>query len=403
MHSNAVTTPAAPLSEDDSRRQYAYLQAVMSCLPQGVSVFDEFLRLRIWNKGFLEVLDLPENAVFTGVHFADLLRIPAQRGEYGPGDPEAHIRRITELAMKFEAHRFERIRPGGKTHLVQGEPLFIDGKLSGFISTYTDISDRRKNEETLRQQRDLLQTVLKTIPSGISVFNGNLDLVLHNQEFQRLLDLPNALLGADGTLEGIFRFNAERHEYGPGDPETIVGKLLERARTPIPHRIERTRPNGVTLDIRGAPLEGGGFVTIYTDISERRASAEREHLAQMIFRNTPAGIILTDEAHRILSANPATGEMTGYDAFELLGHTVFALTDSEVSPLAPLSVATILVATESPSFFHTMTPLLAVAEILAALVAGNGGQAALAALERTEAQLSAFGVHLTRRTSPERP
>jgi len=85
------------------------------------------------------------------------------------------------------------------------------------------------------------------------------------------------------------------------------------------------------------------------------------------------------------------------------GVPVVALTDSEVSPLASLSVATILVATESPSFFHTMTPLLAVAEILAALVAGNGGQDALAALERTEAQLSAFGVHLTRRTSPERP
>ena len=58
---------------------------------------------------------------------------------------------------------------------------------------------------------------------------------------------------------------------------------------------------------------------------------------------------------------------------------------------------TILVATGSPSFFHTMTPLLAVAEILAALVAGRGGVKALAALEHTEAQLAAFGVHLPRR------
>src|SRR5690349_21827380 len=49
---------------------------------------------------------------------------------------------------------------------------------------------------------------------------------------------------------------------------------------------------------------------------------------------------------------------------------VVALTDSEVSPLAQIAGHTILVATSSPSFFHTMTPLLAVAEILAALVAG---------------------------------
>ena len=39
---------------------------------------------------------------------------------------------------------------------------------------------------------------------------------------------------------------------------------------------------------------------------------------------------------------------------------------------------------------------------LAALVAGRGGQKALDALERTEAQLSAFGVHLPRRGARER-
>src|SRR5689334_21291030 len=52
---------------------------------------------------------------------------------------------------------------------------------------------------------------------------------------------------------------------------------------------------------------------------------------------------------------------------------VVALTDSEVSPLAQIAADTILVATDSPSFFHAMTPLLAVAEILAALVAGRDG------------------------------
>jgi len=84
------------------------------------------------------------------------------------------------------------------------------------------------------------------------------------------------------------------------------------------------------------------------------------------------------------------------------GVPVVALTDSEVSPLAQIAVAAILVATDSPSFFHTMTPLLAVAEILAALVAGRGGNKALAALEHTEAQLSAFGVHLPRRGQREK-
>jgi len=106
----------------------------------------------------------------------------------------------------------------------------------------------------------------------------------------------------------------------------------------------------------------------------------------------------TADALLVASVEPyarATIEGARYAADR--GVPVVALTDSEVSPLAQIANNTILVATGSPSFFHTMTPLLAVAEILAALVAGRGGAKALAALEHTEAQLSAFGVHLPRR------
>jgi DNA-binding MurR/RpiR family transcriptional regulator len=106
----------------------------------------------------------------------------------------------------------------------------------------------------------------------------------------------------------------------------------------------------------------------------------------------------TADALLVASVEPyarATIEGARYAAGR--GVPVVALTDSEVSPLAQIANNTILVATGSPSFFHTMTPLLAVAEILAALVAGRGGAKALAALEHTEAQLSAFGVHLPRR------
>ena len=298
----------------------------MSNMPQGISVFDENLCLRVWNEGFLDVLNLPAASVHEGVHFSELIRIPASRGEYGPGDIEGHVARITALALKFEAHYFERTRPSGRTHLVQGEPLYIDEQLAGFITTYTDITERKIAEQKLRTQHDLLQTVIESIPSAVSLFDHEQKLALHNQELLRLLDLPATLIEAgEVTLEAVFRFNAERGEYGPGDPETIVSTLLARASTQEAHNIERRRPNGKILDIRGVPLPDGGFVTIYTDITERRASIEREQLAQKVFTHTPTGIIFTDEAHRILSINPATTLMTGYEPFELLGHTVFAL------------------------------------------------------------------------------
>jgi DNA-binding MurR/RpiR family transcriptional regulator len=70
------------------------------------------------------------------------------------------------------------------------------------------------------------------------------------------------------------------------------------------------------------------------------------------------------------------------------------VTDSEMSPLARLADVSLIVRTETPSFFHTMAPAFAAVECLAALVAARRGPEALAALEASERQLAAFGTYV---------
>lgn len=88
----------------------------------------------------------------------------------------------------------------------------------------------------------------------------------------------------------------------------------------------------------------------------------------------------------------ATVEIAQYAA--ALGITLIAITDSEVAPLAQLAECAIVVSTESQSFFHTMSPAFVMAEILTALVAGRGGNAALNTVRQMERQLIALDVHL---------
>ena len=81
---------------------------------------------------------------------------------------------------------------------------------------------------------------------------------------------------------------------------------------------------------------------------------------------------------------------------------IVALTDSEISPLASLADEYILVRTETPSFFHTMTPAFAAVECLAALIAARRGRKALMALDESEQQLAAFGTYLLPRSKGRR-
>jgi len=194
------------------------------------------------------------------------------------------------------------------------------GEVAGFITTYTDITERRHTEEAQERQTRILQTILDNIPGGVSLIDGNLQLMACNEELKRLLDFPPELF-ADGlpSLETLFRFNAQRGEYGPGDPDQLVAELLRRARNPVAHGFERRRRDGTVLLVQGQPLPDGGFVTIYTDITARKRDEERLQLADKVFENCPEAIVITDLAHRIVSANPAFSAMTGIAASDAQG------------------------------------------------------------------------------------
>jgi len=108
----------------------------------------------------------------------------------------------------------------------------------------------------------------------------------------------------------------------------------------------------------------------------------------------PLGSATADDLLIAVSVLPYTRqtiEITEYA--QSCGVRVVAITDSPVAPLAQRAAATVIVPTDSPSFLHTMSSAFIVAEILGALVAGRGGEAAREALARVDRQSAALNTH----------
>ena len=131
----------------------------------------------------------------------------------------------------------------------------------------------------------MLQTILgvmNEVPVGICMVDKDLQIQLVNRRAKQLLDLPDHLFEPKlPHFSAVIAFNAERGDYGSGDTAEHVSRILALAQRMEPHHFERKRPNGQVLDIRGEPLPGGGFVTIWTDVTARAKAEEA-----VIIRNT---------------------------------------------------------------------------------------------------------------------
>jgi signal transduction histidine kinase len=247
------------------------LQSVIDHLPSGVTMFDADQRLVAYNQQVCTLLDFPDELFARGLpSLYDLAVFNARRGEYGPGDPEQQAQAVCERARALQPHVFERQRPDGTVVEVRGTPL-PDG---GFVSIYTDITERKRAEQEARRLAVYLDEVINALPQGVTVIDEKLVIRLWNRSFEQLLDLPEGLMKPGVTFEDVARSNALRGEYGDVDVEAKVAESAALARQFLPHRLIRTRPNGRTLEIEGSALtidgQIRGFVTTYTDITELR-------------------------------------------------------------------------------------------------------------------------------------
>ena len=140
----------------------------------------------------------------------------------------------------------------------------------------------------------LTQAGLNLIQQALSIFDSDLRLAVCNRQYQVMFDLPDQLTRPGTSFEETIRYLVERGEYGPQeDVEAAVRVRVDQARAFEAHYMERTRANGRTVSVEGSPLPQGGWVTVYTDITEIKRQeallrARSEELSGQVFDHAEA-------------------------------------------------------------------------------------------------------------------
>lgn len=280
-----------------------YLQMVIEFLPSGVALVDVEGHVIAWNLRFKGLLDYPDDLLTPGkAQLEALVRHSLGRGDFGSGDPQQEAEDILERFRRREPYAIERTSRNGMTLDIRGQPL----PGGGFVVFCSDVTERKRAEREARRFATYLRTVLDNLPHGISVVDDSLELVLYNQAFLELLDLPKDLADT-GRYDELIRYNARRGEYGPGDPEALTEERLALMRRFEPHHFTRNRPDGTVLDIIGRPISledrAAGFVSAFIDITRhKQAEEEIRRLNAELEQRVAARTAELEAANRQLAA-----------------------------------------------------------------------------------------------------
>ena len=125
----------------------------------------------------------------------------------------------------------------------------------------------RRISTDLQEQSSLMETVFESINDGLSVFDRHGRLVTWNRQYGVLLGLPPAVLVRGATLETI---QVLLPAQASGVRQTVPLNGLNASRQHEGLRFDLTFPGGRLIECRSDPMPGGGFVTLYSDLTERR-------------------------------------------------------------------------------------------------------------------------------------
>jgi PAS domain S-box-containing protein len=327
-------------AEDALRESEARYRTVIAAIAEGVITHDAEGNVIAANSSAKQILGLTTEQMLEGA-LADVHWTVIR--EDGSPFPMADrpVRKTLATGQSQSGIVMGLQRPEGNTTWLMNnsEPLYSENQneLVGVVTTFRDITERKRAEDVLRESEERYRSVIAAIGEGVIIHDTDGNAIATNHSAEQLLRLTAEQIIEDGALRDAY-WTVVREDGSPYPlEERPVMKTLATGESQSNVIMGLQRPDGNTIWLmnNSEPLhaqnrdELAGVVASFWDITERKheqqALQESEELHRSLFENAPIGLAIIRDDGDLMACNDALLHPGGYTREDVAGINIMSL------------------------------------------------------------------------------
>jgi diguanylate cyclase (GGDEF)-like protein/PAS domain S-box-containing protein len=299
--------------ERELRLQYARFDQALSHMSHGLCMFGPDERLIVCNARYLDIYGLDPAVIKPGVTHRELLAHWTVQGNEPGMSAEAFYEK-RKAAYDGQALSTMQL------HLANGRVVEATSRPTpdgGWVSAHEDVTERLGYEKVLREQNILFDAALENMAHGICVFDKDWRVVVRNRRYLEIYGLTE-----EDTLPGTPAIELVRHSLAHGvhnssqTAEEFFEDFKRRVTVDKEAVVHRRLSNGRLIALRHQPMENGGLVCTFEDITERERAAdelkEQHRRFDIALNNMAHGLCMFDADMRLIVSNKRYAEMFNF-------------------------------------------------------------------------------------------
>ncbi len=279
-------------------------------LPGIVTEFDERGTLTFVNRNGLELFGYTQEDLDNGLNILQVV-IPEEHEK-----AKGNIKKVLK-GEKLYGTEYTALRKDGSTFPVSiyTSPIIYENKPVGLRAVAIDITERKRAEETLLNEKEKFLTLLDNAPFGMVMISQNGTITYTNQKFEEIFGYePKDIPDGRTWFRKAYPDAAYRHEIISAWKDDLEkGRVGEKR----PRVFTATCKDGSTKIINFIPvmLATGNNLMACEDITERKkaeeALTENEARLRTILEILPVGVFIFSMNGQILTANAMMNQIWG--------------------------------------------------------------------------------------------